>query len=101
MAEGLSAVATKASPRAVASGFWSAMRMPRPKLSDGTARIARAINVEVDFIMVEKGVATIMLAADFRCLNEVFRTYLRDFLKFSSLMEEKYAPCRAVLSGWG
>src|SRR5882757_11210553 len=40
MAEGLSAVATKASPRPVAKASWSGRRIPRPKTSvgDDTAR---------------------------------------------------------------
>src|SRR2546428_4228473 len=52
MAEGLSAVAAKAFPRAVANGSWSAMRMPNPKRRPGRSRTKRRRSHRSGFILM-------------------------------------------------
>src|SRR5271154_1928575 len=60
MAEGLSAVAVKASPRAVASASWSTIRIPRPNAAQGNVRRAAMRRNRVFIVAV--CIATIMLA---------------------------------------
>ena len=59
MAEGLSAVAAKASPRAVASASWSARRKPRANM-EGEVMVRRRVAIDFDKLMMGNGLKEIL-----------------------------------------